>query len=119
MKTHEAHGSLALSVNLTTMLEMTTILIGEMHKQPITAYIKFVDIWLVFCQLVPFAEVMLLTALEYFRKEEDGMVIKDSNHSGLIHVQSNAEHDDDKVEASEESSLPLLKMMGTLFEKQI
>ena len=57
----------ALSVNLTTMLVMTTIFIGEMQMLPRTAYIKMIDIWLVFCQLVPFSEVLLLTGMEYFR----------------------------------------------------
>ena len=64
----------ALSVNLTTMLMMTTISIGKMQMLPTTAYIRMIDIWLVFCQLVPFAEVILLTAQEYFRddgNEED------------------------------------------------
>ena len=36
---------------------------------PTTAYIKMVDIWLVFCQLVPFAEIILLTAIEYYRED--------------------------------------------------
>ena len=36
---------------------------------PTTAYIKMVDIWLVFCQLVPFSEVILLTAMEYHRED--------------------------------------------------
>ena len=64
----------ALSVNLTTMLVMTTIFIGEMQMLPRTAYIKMIDIWLVFCQLVPFTEVVLLTAMEYCRycDTEDG-----------------------------------------------
>ena len=57
----------ALSANLTIMLVMTTIFIGEMQMLPSTAYIKMVDIWLVFCQLVPFAEVTLLIAMEYHR----------------------------------------------------
>ena len=29
-----------------------------------------IDVWLVFCQLVPFAEVILLTAQEYYRDED-------------------------------------------------
>ena len=29
-----------------------------------------IDVWLVFCQLVPFAEVILLTAQEYYRVED-------------------------------------------------
>ena len=61
----------ALSVNLTTMLMMTTILIGKMQTLPATAYIRMIDVWLVFCQLVPFAEVILITAQEYYRDEED------------------------------------------------
>ena len=60
----------ALSVNLTTMLMMTTISIGKMQTLPTTAYVRMIDVWLVFCQLVPFAEVILLTALEYHRGED-------------------------------------------------
>ena len=60
----------ALSVNLTTMLMMTTISIGKMQTLPTTAYIRMIDVWLVFCQLVPFVEVILLTAQEYYRVED-------------------------------------------------
>ena len=47
----------ALSVNLTTMLVMTTIFTSVMEKLPLTSYPKMIDVWLIFCQLVPFAEV--------------------------------------------------------------
>ena len=60
----------ALGVNLTTMLMMTTISIGKMQTLPTTAYIRMIDVWLVFCQLVPFVEVILLTAQECYRVEE-------------------------------------------------
>ena len=60
----------ALSVNLTTMLVMTTIFISKMEGLPPTSDIKMIDIWLVLCQMVPFAEVVLLTAMEYFRKDD-------------------------------------------------
>ena len=60
----------ALSVNLTTMLMMTTISIGKMQTLPTTAYIRMIDVWLVFCQLVPFVEVILLTAQEYYRVDD-------------------------------------------------
>ena len=60
----------ALSVNLTTMLMMTTISIGKMQTLPTTSYIRMIDVWLVFCQLVPFVEVILLTAQEYHRVED-------------------------------------------------
>ena len=60
----------ALSVNLTTMLVMTTIFISKMESLPPTSDIKMIDLWLVFCQMIPFAEVVLLTAMEYKRTEE-------------------------------------------------
>ena len=38
---------------------------------PMTAYVKMIDVWLVFCQLVPFSEVLLLTGMEYFRNSNN------------------------------------------------
>ena len=61
----------ALSVNLTTMLVMTTIFISKMEGLPPTSDIRMIDIWLVLCQMVPFVEVALLTAMEYQREETE------------------------------------------------
>ena len=61
----------ALSVNLTTMLVLTTIFISKMEGLPPTSDTKMIDIWLIICQLVPFSEVVLLTAIEYVREEDD------------------------------------------------
>ena len=61
-----------LSVNLTTMLVMTTIFISKLEGLPRTSYTKMIDYWLILCQLVPFTEVVLLTAIEYLREEEGG-----------------------------------------------
>ena len=60
----------ALSVNLTTMLVMTTIFISKMEGLPPTSDIKMIDIWLILCQMVPFVQVVLLTAVEYLREED-------------------------------------------------
>ena len=60
----------ALSVNLTTMLVMTTIFISKMEGLPPTSVTKMIDYWLILCQLVPFAQVVLLTAMEYLREGE-------------------------------------------------
>ena len=49
----------ALTVKLTNMLVMTTIFISVMEKLPLTSYPKMIDIWLIFCQLLPFSEVDL------------------------------------------------------------
>ena len=65
-------------MNLTTMLVLTTIFISKMEGGlPPTPDIKMIDIWLILCQLAPFAQVVLLTAMEYTREEkEDGEMEK-------------------------------------------
>ena len=47
----------ALTVNLTNMLVMTTIFTSVMDRLPTTSYLKMIDYWLIFCQLIPFTEV--------------------------------------------------------------
>ena len=74
----------AVSVNLTTMLVMTTIFIGEMQMLPTTAYIKMIDIWLVFCQLVPFSEVVLLTAIEFHRDYDESKPIQEEQKRDVL-----------------------------------
>ena len=49
---------------------MTTIFISKMEGLPPTSYIKMIDIWLILCQLVPFAQVVLLTVKENLREQE-------------------------------------------------
>ena len=61
----------ALSVNLTTMLVMTTIFMSKMEGLPPTSDIKMIDIWLILCQIYPFVEVVLLTAMEYQKGEKN------------------------------------------------
>ena len=59
----------SLSVNLTTMLVMTTIFISKMEGLPPTSATKMIDYWLILCQLVPFIQVVLVTALEFLRDD--------------------------------------------------
>jgi hypothetical protein len=77
----------ALSVNLTTMLVMTTIFMTVMQMLPATAYVKMIDIFLIFGQLYPFTEVVLLTMMEY-KREGDG--------SGETHEETPAHAVEDK-----------------------
>ena len=60
---------------------MTTIFISKMEGLPHTSDIKMIDIWLIFCQLVPFSEVVLLTAMEHLRDNDDLMM---DNKNGNI-----------------------------------
>ena len=59
----------ALGVNLTTMLMMTTIFMTSLSELTDTAYPKWIDFWLIFCQIIPLAEVVLLTLKEAYREE--------------------------------------------------
>ena len=60
----------AIAVNLTIMLVMTTIFTSKIEELPPTSDTKMIDIWLIFCLLVPFAFTLVQTAIEYFREEE-------------------------------------------------
>ena len=54
----------AIAVNLTIMLVMTTIFTSKIEELPPTSDMKMIDIWLIFCLVVPFLEVVLRTAVE-------------------------------------------------------
>ncbi len=57
-----------VTVNLTALLVLTTLFISVSGSLPATAYVKMVDIWLIFGQLVPWMEVRLLfNLITYFQ----------------------------------------------------
>ena len=53
-----------IAVNLTIMLVMTTIFTSKIEELPPTSDMKMIDVWLIFCLVVPFLEVILRTAIE-------------------------------------------------------
>ena len=53
-----------IAVNLTIMLVMTTIFTSKIEELPPTSDMKMIDIWLIFCLVVPFLEVILRTSIE-------------------------------------------------------
>ena len=57
----------ALAVNLTVMLVLTSMLISVVESLPQTAYIKMVEIWLIFNLLLPFTDVILHTIIDCLR----------------------------------------------------
>ena len=89
----------ALSVNLTTMLMMTTIFISNMESLPPTSVIKMVDYWLILCQLVPFAQVVLLTVKENLREsaQEENLTLEE------IYIQ---QREGTKISSVEDDSNP-------------
>ena len=64
------------------MLVITTLFINVMNKLASTSYIKWIEFWLIFAQLIPFTEVVLLTVLELYRDD----MSREINHHGR-HVQ--------------------------------
>ena len=70
-----------VTVNLTSLLVLTTLFISVSGSLPQTAYVKMVDLWLIFAQMVPWIEVLLHTLIDYMRTddEEEGRQI---NHHG-------------------------------------
>ena len=111
----------ALSVNLTTMLVMTTIFMSNMERLPTTSDIKMIDIWLVLCQMVPFAEVVLLTAMEHHRKDDDLEQREDISLQMSTELEASDE-DDSERKKCEKCWIPDLKTVGRcilFFEIQV
>ena len=52
-----------IAVNLTIMLVMTTIFTSKIEELPPTSDTKMIDIWLIFCLIVPFLDVILRTTI--------------------------------------------------------
>ena len=62
----------SVAVNLTIMLVMTTIFTSKIEELPPTSDTKMIDIWLIFCLLVPFAFTLVQTAIELYREKDKG-----------------------------------------------
>ena len=88
------------TLNLTIMLVMTTIFTSKIAELPPTSDTKMIDIWLILCQMVPFAEVVLLTAMEYNREEEG------EQRTDLVFAKENSSLED---EESSQAGLNRLK----------
>merc|ERR1719219_1087250 len=68
-----------VTVNLTSLLVLTTLFISVSSSLPQTAYVKMVDVWLIFAQVVPWIEVLLHTLIDWMRTEEEE---REVNHHG-------------------------------------
>ena len=61
----------AITVNLSVMLTLTTLLISVVKKLAQTSYIKWIEYWLIFAQLIPFIQVILITCIERQNDKND------------------------------------------------
>ena len=119
----------ALSVNLTTMLVMTTIFISKMEGLPPTSATKMIDYWLILCQLVPFVQVVLLTAMEFLREEEqDEKKDPEKEEQTNDKIEGDKPFEDEakpkeawtmaKVKRSNASFVPVLAVIGRYFLRE-
>ena len=67
-----------MTVNLTSLLVLTTLFISVSQSLPPTAYVKMIDVWLIFAQMIPFMEVLLHSWMDLLRVGED----REINHHG-------------------------------------
>ena len=78
-----------ITVNLTSMLVLTTLFINVSNNLPKTSYMKMVDVWLLFNLLYPFIVVLLHTYMDSLRNDEE----REINHHGkTITVDENTDN---------------------------
>ena len=65
-------------MNVTVMLVLTTMFINVSNNLPKTAYVKMIDIWLLFNLFKPFVDILLQTYIETLRTKEK----REINHHG-------------------------------------
>ena len=100
--------SLSSSIEAALSVNLTTIFMSKMEGLPPTSDIKMIDIWLVLCQMVPFVEVVLLTAMEYHRKDDNPQ----ERGKTALHMNMMYNDDDSKEKYCQRCWIPDLKFVG-------
>ena len=97
-----------------------------MEGLPPTSATKMIDYWLILCQLVPFAQVVLLTAIEYLKEDhlEDEEATVDFNDTKEFIIPLRSENEegfqletkevwnDTKEKENKFNVVPMLVTMG-------
>ena len=79
-----------ISVNVTAMLVLTTMFINVSNNLPKTAYIKMIDIWLLFNLIKPFNDILVTTYMDYLKVDEE----REINHHGVALTVGGGDNDD-------------------------
>ena len=77
----------AITVNLSVMLTTTYLLISVLKKLPPTPYIKWIEYWLIFAQMVPFIKAVLITSIQWLMEnteENQNEIKKEGKHEDLV-----------------------------------
>ena len=84
-----------VTVNLTALLVLTTLFLSVSNSLPKTAYIKMMDIWLIFNLFIPFAEVLLHTYIDSLKEEK---VVNNHGKPRYVKVEPKLIHRNEQME---------------------
>ena len=88
-------------MNLTALLVLTTLFISVSNSLPQTAYIKMVDVWLIFAQIVPWISVLMHTLIDWKRPDEEEREINHHGKSITVGPKPDTENYDDMTQVEE------------------
>ena len=78
------------------MLTITTLLISVVKKLAQTSYIKWIEAWLIFAQLIPFIQVIFITCIEWLRgmkeNEKKRNSMNENNEEGMEEAPQRSEN---------------------------
>ena len=70
-----------------TLSRVTTLFISVSQSLPPTAYVKMIDVWLIFAQMIPFVEVLLHSWMDLHRVAEDRQIDHHGTERSIIMAQ--------------------------------
>ena len=65
-----SHFNTALTMNVTTLLVLTTLFISTSNSLPTTSYVKMIDIWFIATFMMPFLEITVQTLISIMSNNE-------------------------------------------------
>merc|ERR1719206_839627 len=71
----QEHLEMVIEVNLTLILVLATFFIGISQSLPRTAYIKMIEIWLIFALFYPFCVVTLYSLLQILKEHDQDIPV--------------------------------------------
>ena len=103
-----------ITVNLTSMLVLTTMFINVSNNLPKTSYMKMMDVWLLFNLLYPFLVVLMHTYMDTLRSDDE----REFNHHGKTMLVGEDGKAEEKNENMMKVSRNRTKCIGILFQMQ-
>merc|ERR1712037_756248 len=103
-----------ISTNVTVLLVITTLFISVSESLPTTAYIKMIDVWLIFNLLKPFIDIIVQTYIESLR-EADQEKDEVAPFEKQAWVEEEAAENEQKLRSKDEKKQQ--KAMNSFYEK--